>query len=91
MGRCIYCHSVVTKEEEYCYICGDSVPKQATAMVKRRPMSAMTNTVFLASLAFTAYCFFAEHKLSLPVTLAISSALVLIRVFAERLANRKSD
>jgi hypothetical protein len=91
MGRCIYCHSVVTKEEDYCYVCGDSVPKQTKATVKHRPVSALTNTVFLASLAFTAYRFFAQHKLSLPVTLAISSALLLIRIVAERLANRNSN
>jgi len=89
MGRCIYCHSVVTKDEEYCYNCGDRVPKQTRAFaVKHRPVSALTNLVFLASLAFTAYCFFAEHKLSLPMTLAISSALLLIRILAERLVNK---
>jgi hypothetical protein len=51
-------------------------------------VSALTNVVFVASLAFTFYCFFAEHKLSLPVTLGISSALLLIRILAERLANK---
>jgi hypothetical protein len=91
MARCVYCHSVVTKEEDYCYVCGDNVPKQAKAMVKHRPVSALTNTVFLASLIFTGYCCFAEHKLSLPVTLAISSALLLLRILADRLANRNSN
>jgi hypothetical protein len=56
-----------------------------------RPVSALTNAVFLASLAFTGYCFFGTHKLSLPVTLEISSSLLLIRIFAEWLANRKPD
>ncbi len=89
MGRCIYCHSIVTKDEDYCYTCGDRVPKQAkSAVARQRPVSALTNLVFLASLAFTAYCFFAEHKLSLPATLAISSALLLIRILAEKLVNR---
>ena len=89
MGRCIYCHSVVTKDEDYCYTCGDHVPRRTKAVAtKQRPVSALTNLVFLASLAFTAYCFFAEHKLSLPVTLAISSALLLIRILAEKLVNR---
>lgn len=88
MGRCLYCHSVVTKEEDYCYVCGDSVPPHTKAAAKPRPVSALTNAVFLASLAFTAYCFFGPHKLSLPVTLAISSSLLLIRILAERLANK---
>jgi hypothetical protein len=91
MGRCVYCHSVVTRHEDYCYVCSDSVPKQIKAAVRRRPVSALTNTVFIASLAFTAYCFFAEHKLSLPEALAISCTLLLIRIVAERLANRNSN
>jgi hypothetical protein len=92
MGRCVYCHSVVTRHEDYCYVCGDSVPKQIKASaVKRRPMSALTNLVFVASIAFTAYCFLAEHKLSLPVTLMISSTLLLIRVFAEAIARKNSN
>ena len=88
MGRCIYCHSVVTQEEESCWTCGDRVPKQVRRTVRVRPVSALTNVVFLASLAFTIYCFFAEHKLSLAVTLAISMGLLLIRILAEKVANR---
>ena len=59
--------------------------------MKRQPVSGWTNTVFLASLGFTAYCFFGEHKLTLPVTLAISATLLLLRIFAERLAQRKAN
>jgi len=91
MGRCIYCHSVVTKDEDYCYVCGDNVPKQPKAAVKSRPVSAFTNLVFLGSLAFTAYCFFAVHKLSLPLTLTISFALLLTRIVAQQLAGKSSD
>jgi hypothetical protein len=91
MGRCVYCHSVITRHEDFCYICGDSVPKQKKREVQRRQVSVWTNLVFLASLAFTAYCFFAEHKLSLPVTLAVSASLLLARIFAERLVNRNSN
>jgi hypothetical protein len=91
MGRCTYCHSVVTKEEDYCYVCGDSVPKEPKAVVRRQPVSAFTNLVFLASLGFTFYCFFAVHKLSLPITLTISLALLLIRILAEQLANKNSN
>jgi len=91
MGRCIYCHSVVTKDEDYCYVCGDSVTKQPKAAVRRQPVSALTNLAFLGSLAFTFYCFFAVHKLSLTMTLVISSALLLIRILAERLANKNSN
>jgi hypothetical protein len=92
MGRCIYCHSVVTKTEESCYVCGDSVPKQAkAAVVQRQPVSPLTNLVFLAGLAYTAYGFFGPHKLPLPVTVAISCSLLLIRILAQRMAGRKID
>ena len=92
MGRCIYCHSVVTRDEDSCYVCGDSVPKQPkTAVVKHQPVSPLTNIVFLAGLAYMAYSFFGPHKLPLPVTVAISSSLLLIRILAQRMAGKKSD
>jgi hypothetical protein len=91
MGRCIWCNSVVKRTDERCYVCGDTLPKYAGFAHKQRPVSALTNIVFLASLTFTAYCFLAEHKLSLPLTLTISSALLLIRILAERLVNKNSN
>jgi len=81
----------MTRDEDQCYICGDSVPRRLKEAAKRRAVSPLTNVVFLASLAFTAYCFFAEHKLSLPMTLAISCTLLLIRIVAERLANKNAN
>lgn len=93
MGRCVYCHSVVVKEEDYCYVCGDSVPKdkRSNAAVKRRPISGLTNLVFLGSLAFTGYCFFGTHKLSLPLTIATSASLLLLRIIAEQLTKRSTN
>jgi hypothetical protein len=88
MGRCIYCHSVITKNEDSCLVCGDAVPRRFKAQVaaQSRPVSGWTNMIFLASLGFTAYCFFGAHTLTLPVTIAISSALLLLRILAERIA-----
>jgi hypothetical protein len=93
MGRCVYCHSVVVREEDYCYVCGDSVPPEvkSKAAVKPRPVSGWTNLVFLASLGFMAYCFFGAHKLSLPLTIAASASLLLLRIIAEQLANKNSN
>jgi uncharacterized membrane protein YccC len=79
------------KDEDSCYVCGDSVPKRTKAALQGQPVSALTNVVFLTSLGFTAYCFFGEHKLSLPVTFAISTSLLLIRLLAQRIAGRKSN
>jgi hypothetical protein len=72
-------------------MCGDSVPKQKARTMERRQVSALTNLVFLASLGFTAYGFLAAHRLSLPATLAVSASLLLIRIIAERLANRRAN
>jgi hypothetical protein len=82
---------MVAKSDDYCYICGESVPQQTKAMVRSQPVSGLTNALFLASLGFTAYCFFGQHKLSLPVTLAISCSLLLIRFLAERIADKNSN
>jgi len=81
---------VVTRDEDQCYVCGDHVPRHTRAVAKPRPVSPLTNIVFLASLGFTIYCFVAGPKLSLPVTLAISSALLGLRIIAERLLSRNS-
>lgn len=93
MGRCIYCHSVVTKDEDQCYVCGDTVPQRIKARIaaQSRPVSGLTNVIFLASLAFTAYCFFGAHKLTLPSTIAASCTLLLLRIIAERLVNRNAN
>jgi len=92
MGRCTYCYSVVTKTEDFCYMCGDSVPRQKKSeIVVHRPVSGWTNTLFLVSLAFTVYGFVAAHRLSLPTTLEISGTLLILKVVAERFANRNMD
>jgi len=91
MGRCVYCHSVLTKDETQCYLCGDIVRKQPRAVVEHRPVPLWITLAFLGSLACTFYCFFSAHILSLPVTLVISLALVLIRILAEWLPYKNSN
>ncbi|HEX5227619.1 MAG TPA: hypothetical protein VFW44_07905 [Bryobacteraceae bacterium] len=88
MARCIYCYNILTAKDDYCYHCGDRVAKFAD--VKPRAVSGWTNLVFLGSLAFTAYCFFVAHLLSLPVTIAVSCTLLLLRFAAEYLVHWKS-
>ena len=97
MGRCVYCHSVVTRDDDTCYVCGDDLRgynrlrRNSAAVAQQRPLSGWTNLVFLASLGFTAYCFLAEHKLSLPVTLGISGGLLALRIIAEYLVKKNSN
>lgn len=96
MRKCLYCHGAIAKNEDYCHFCGDGSVRQAktkpkgsavTERAKGSPVSNATNVVFALSLAVTAYCFFVEHSLSMPVAIAMSSTLVLIRLLAERLCS----
>jgi hypothetical protein len=75
----------MTDKEEQCSFCGDQLCKKphSRATAHTRTVSGWTNTVFLAALGFTAYWFFIEQKVTLPVALAISCALILLRILAE--------
>lgn len=102
MQRCLYCHGAIAKNEDYCHFCGDRSPKQAKATpatpkttavskpAKGSAVSNATNVVFGVSLAVTAYCFFVEHSLSLPIAIAMSSTLVVIRLLAERVCSDRA-
>jgi hypothetical protein len=77
-------------------VCGDTVPEYIKGavkrgVVKRRSVSELTNLVFLASLAFTCYCYFVAHNLSLPVTVLICATLLLLRIFAQWMVNKSSN
>ena len=89
-SRCLYCHSIVTPDEDHCYLCGASMPKLARAIAKPHS-TGWANVVFLGSLAFTAYGFFGSHLFSLPMTVAISSSLLLLRIAAEWFSNKPSN
>jgi hypothetical protein len=78
---------VVSRDEKRCYNCGDTKPA-SRAVVQRQPVSAWSNTVFIVALAFTFYFFLVERKLSLSLTMAISTALMLLRLAAEWIAKR---
>lgn len=99
MQRCLYCHGAIAKNEDYCHFCGDGSPKPAKGKPKTsgasEPMkgsvvSNATNVVFGVSLAVTAYCFFIEHSLPMPIAIAMASTLVLIRLLAERLLSDRA-
>jgi hypothetical protein len=82
MAHCQSCNSLVTKIDASCYVCGEKVPNYRP-VAKRKPISALSNVIFIASLGFSGYCFFSDHKLSLTVSLCISAALLLLRVIAD--------
>ena len=80
------------KVEDSCYVCGDSVPKKTKlAALKSWAAPPLSKAAFVAGLAYIAYVFFGQHQLPLPVTVAISSALLPIGILAQRIACRKSN
>jgi hypothetical protein len=90
MARCLYCYNILTAKDDYCYHCGDRVPKFADT-TERRPVSGWTNLVFLAALAFTAYSWLGAHAVSLPVAIVVSGMLLVLRLLAEFRVKRDSN
>lgn len=88
MTRCLSCHSIVSKSDLVCYGCGDRVPKRTKLELKAKPVSTVSTIVFFASLGLTAYSFFADQKLPFSVSLAVSASLLLVRIIADRVANK---
>jgi len=84
MGRCNSCYAIVKKHDRCCYVCGDRVPRRASVVQSRKNISLASNLLFMVSLAFSFYCFFASEKLSLAVSLAISGGLLGLRMLADR-------
>jgi hypothetical protein len=90
MGRCNSCYAVVKKHDLACYVCGDRIRRPRSLAAKRKEISVASNILFLASLGFSIYSFFAQERLSLTVSLAISGGLLALRILADRLT-RPSD
>jgi hypothetical protein len=80
MTRCLSCDGIVTKHESVCYSCGQRIPKELRQRPTARPASLLSNLVFLASLGFAAYSFLSGQKLFLEVSLAVSGALLLLKL-----------
>lgn len=90
MPRCQACNAVVTKQDVVCYGCGDPIPKARSLTAPKR-ISKVSNIAFFASLGLTTFSFFSDRKLPLSVTMGLSGALFLIRVIADRIANKRSS
>jgi len=89
MGRCSSCNGVVTKQDSLCYMCGARLPKRARVAVAGKPLSPLSNMLFVGSLGFTAYCWLAPHKLPLAVSIGISGIFLALS-FLDRYRNKKS-
>jgi hypothetical protein len=87
MGRCLYCYGVVTKQDAVCYTCGEGLPKRAKAAIAK-PISALSNMLFVASLSLMAFSFFSSHRLPLTASLAVSGVFLVLRL-ADRFRSPK--
>lgn len=90
MPRCQACNTIVTKQDVVCYGCGDPIPKSARISQPKR-ISKVSNIAFFASLGLTGFSFLSDRKLPLSITIGISAALFLIRLIADRVANKNSN
>lgn len=88
MSRCNACYSVITKRDSVCYVCGEKVPHYASLASTRKQISWFSNVLFLISLGFTGFSFFSEHKLSLPLSAAVSCTLLALKIVADRYSNQ---
>lgn len=86
-SRCLHCNGILTRSDTECYICGEPLPKWARSSAVPKPKSKrqaiVSNVVFGASLALTAYCFIAPHKPPLTVSLAASGVLLLAKLIVD--------
>jgi hypothetical protein len=85
MGQCTSCYAIVKKHDFECYVCGDKIPRRRKLAAKRKEISAASNILFLASLGFILYSFFAKEELPLARSLAVSGGLLVLRIVADKL------
>jgi hypothetical protein len=90
MPRCVSCNTIVTKHDIVCYGCGDPVPKSHRPFQPKR-ISKVSNILFIASLGLTAFSFLSEYKMPLWLSIALSGTLLLVRIIADRIADKDSD
>lgn len=80
----------MTKQDVVCYGCGDPIPRAKRPSQPKR-ISKVSNIAFFASLGLTAFSLFSERKLPFTLTMALSAVLFLIRLIADRVANKRSS
>jgi DNA-directed RNA polymerase subunit N (RpoN/RPB10) len=90
MTRCASCNGIVARQDVVCYSCGDPIPESVRPWRPKR-ISKVGNVAFLASLGLTAFCFLSPGKLSLWPSLGLSTFLLIVRIVADRGANKDSN
>ncbi len=91
MSRCDTCYSVITKKDKVCYVCGEKQPYYSSLVSTRKRLSVFSNILFLLSLGFTGYSFFSDHKLPLPISVAVSCTLLALKLLADYHASHAEE
>jgi hypothetical protein len=87
-----------------CYVCGETVGGASKPFWRRKreskaeptkPVTPISNLLFMASLVLTGVSFLSSQKMPLPVSATLSGALLVARIVTDRKAaprssNRKS-
>ncbi len=96
MARCNECNSVVTMNDAECYICGLPVPGAKKGLLRRKrapkpkpPVTAVSNLLFMASLALTVVSFLCGQKMSLSFSATLSGLLFAARIISDRWASKE--
>lgn len=95
MARCTECNSTITSKDFECYICTQPVPG-AKARSRRRekepkPVTPISNLLFIASLALTLVSFLSGQRMSLWVSATLSGILLAARILADRVAAKRQS
>jgi len=102
MTRCNSCNGILTKTDVECYVCGEAVPgarkrvrrapavKLESGVAQAKPVSPLSNLLFLFSLLVSGYCFYCGQKTAFAVSLGLSVALLCMRLLDGRLADKDS-
>ena len=97
MARCNECNGVITRTDSECYICGLPLgEKKAFWNWKKKepkpapPVTPVSNLLFVASLVLTLVSFMAGEKMSSTVSATLSVALLIARIFSDRVAARQA-
>jgi hypothetical protein len=93
MARCNECNSVITIQDDDCYVCGEPVPGAKKRATRRRreqkpapPITPLSNLLFIASLVLTLVSFLSNHKMSMSLSATLSGILFVARLVSDRVA-----
>ena len=96
MALCIECHSVVTRTDSECYICGLPVPGAKNSFWRRTknpkpipPVTPLSNLLFVVSVALTVSSFLWPNMMPVSFAATLGGLLFVARIASDRRALRQ--